>query len=147
MFSRFLFRVTLGTLLCLAITVSGFGQCTNGKPPCTAPSNTGPIIWVITSVVAGVAVVYFMHKHKGESNNQPSFVGCTELSDNAIVLTDEKDSQPYVILPGSVAVKPGDRVEVLGKKDEDSTGRIALQVFRLVKDYGPCKSTKVIDAP
>jgi hypothetical protein len=151
MVSRYPLRIALGTLLAVAVASTAFGQCTNGVPPCKAPSNTGAVVWVVVSVAVGALTIYVLHKSKSESRNQPrnqpSIVGCTELTENGTVLTDEKDSQPYVILPGSVTLKPGERVEVLGAKDEDSAGRIALNVSRLVKDYGPCKLPKAVAAP
>jgi len=137
MLSRRWLRITLGTLLCLAIATEGFGQPQQMQP---IPSTTHAVIYVITSLAILGTVVYFViHKHKHpDTGNLPSFVGCTAAREDGTVLTDEKDGEVYVILPGSISLKTGERVQVLAKKDEDDKGNLALQVGTLVKDYGPC---------
>jgi hypothetical protein len=138
MLSRRWLRITFGVLLCLAVATAGFGQST--PPPVPIPSTTHAVIYVITSLAILGTVVYFMiHKHKHpETSNLPSFAGCTSITENGTVLTDEKDGEVYVILPGRISLKTGERVQVLAKKDEDDKGNLALQVGTLVKDYGPC---------
>lgn len=146
MLLRFSARTALALLLCLAISAPAIGQ-SNGSPVQTS-STSRAIVLIAVSTVAVVALVFVtFHKHKGETGNQPSFTGCTENTDHGIVLTDEKDGQDYVILPGSINLKSGERVRVLAKKDEDEAGRLALQVGKIVKDYGPCKPAAAPNAP
>ena len=147
MLSRRCLRIMLGTLLCLAIATAGFGQSTT--PPVPIPSTTHAVIYVITSVAILITVVYLVfHKHKNpDPRSLPSFAGCTAAREDGTVLMDEKDGDEYVILPGSITLKTGERVQVLAKKDEDDKGRLALQVGQLVKDYGPCTPAVSPGAP
>jgi|GEM_PF-1543644 len=142
MFLRYSLRTATVLLLCLAIGLPARGQTT-----VKAPGSGKAIALVAASVAIFVVVVYSVfHKHKGQTGNQPSFVGCTEVTDHGLVFTDEKDGQDYVILSG-IAVKAGERVEVLATKDEDDAGRLALHVGKLVKDYGPCKTAATPAVP
>jgi hypothetical protein len=148
MLLRFSLRTSLALLLCLAISVAAVGQSQPPVDQIPHPSSSRAFVLIVVSAVAVVALLYVtFHKHKGETENQPSFTGCTEDTDHGTVMTDEKDGQDYVILPGSINLKPGEKVQVLAKKDEDDAGRLALQVGKLVKDYGPCKPAATPNAP
>jgi hypothetical protein len=41
-----------------------------------------------------------------------------------------------------VALKPGERVALKGKKTEDQPGKYAFAARKVVKDYGACESSK-----
>lgn len=143
MFARYGLRIALATLLGLAISTSGFGQCNPTTLQCNQVSSTGPFIWLVATLAVGATVLILLHK-RGKSQpaqKGPSYVGCTQLTDHGTVLTDEKSNEAYVILPGQITLKTGERVEISGTTDEDDAGRIALRVNRLIKDYGACNST------
>lgn len=139
-------RTTLRTafvlLLCLAISAPANGQ--------TSSPSTGRAIalGVVSAAVVVVTIYSIVHnRHKGgNTGNMPSFVGCTSTTDHGLVLTDEKDGEEYVIL-GANTVKTGERVQVWARKDEDDAGRLALNVGRVVKDYGPCTAPTAPTAP
>jgi multidrug efflux pump subunit AcrA (membrane-fusion protein) len=143
MLSRYGLRIALATLLGLAVAAAGFGQQTTPTPTTVKPvSSTSAVVWLVSSLAIGAVTVYFLLKRgKGQPEKGPAYVGCTQMTDHGTVLTDESNHQDYVILPGRITLKPGERVEVSGTKDEDDAGRIALHVERLIKDYGGCKST------
>jgi len=141
-------RTALVLLLCFAITTPALGE-----PPSSSVDtpSTGKAVAIVavTGAIFALALYHIMHRHKGPSGstgNQSAFVGCTTLSDHGLVLTDEKDGQDYVIL-GATTVKAGERVQVLGRKDEDDAGRLALNVIRVVQDYGPCKTPTAPTTP
>ena len=147
MVSRFLLRTTLGIVLCLAISSSGFGQGACGGTMPTSGcggSHATAVVLVVAGVAAVAAILYSMH-HKPRKNqtinqtiNQASIVGCVEKTDAGVRLKNEKDHQTYGIIADTVDLKPGERVELTGNKFKDRDGKLNMDVQNLVMDYGPC---------
>jgi len=146
MVSRCLLRVTLGILLCLAVSSSGFAQVVTGPCSSANSSSTGcnghttAIVLVTAGVAVVVAVLYLMHHkpHKDQQVSQANIVGCVDKTDAGIRLKDEKSHQTYGIIADTVELKPGDRVELSGNKFKDRDGNMNMDVQTLVNDYGPC---------
>lgn len=146
MVSRCLLRVTLGILLCLALSSSGFAQVVTGPCSSANSSSTGcnghttAIVLVAAGVAVVVAVLYLMHhkSHKDQPVTQGSVVGCVEKTDAGIQLKNEKDNQTYGIVADTVELKPGERVALAGNKFKDRGGNMNMDVQTLVNDYGPC---------
>jgi len=145
MFSRFLFRATQVSTVCLLVSASALAQVYGGgggsagtgsaggytPPKGGYSSRTGVAIGA--GAAAGVAIAYLaLHNHG-------SIVGCMEAVDGGIRLTDEKGKQTYALVPGDTDLKPGERVALKGKKIKSESGKISFQVQTLRKDYGPCK--------
>ena len=53
-------------------------------------------------------------------------------------LLNEKDQNTYALVAANVALNPGDRVALRGKKSKDNSGKPTFEVSKLVKDYGAC---------
>jgi hypothetical protein len=146
MVSRCLLRVTLGTLLCLAMSSSGFGQVVTGPCSSTNSQSTGcnghttAIVLAASGVAVVVAILYLMHRkpHQNQTLSQASIVGCVDKTDAGTRLKNEKDNQTYGIIADTVELKPGERVELTGNKFKDPEGKLNMDVQTLVMDYGPC---------
>src|SRR5579859_3216122 len=106
MISRCMLRVTLGMLLCLAVSSSGFAQAVTGPCSSANSSSTGcnghttAIVLVAAGAAVVVAVLYLMHhkSHKDQPASQASVVGCVEKTDAGIRMKNEKDHQTYGII-------------------------------------------------
>lgn len=159
MISRNLLRLALGISLSLAIGTSAFAQCP--YPPCTGPGNmtstgsppsggysSGTGIGIGVAAAAGVGILIYALHHRGASPTQASLVGCTQAGagGEGITLVNEKDKEAYTLVAGSTDLKPGERVELTGKKTQDGSGKRTFQVQKLAKDYGPCKTETAINA-
>jgi hypothetical protein len=59
-------------------------------------------------------------------------------TDDGLSLIDEKKNKSYSIMPGSVDLKPGQLVQLKGKKSNDGAGAESFQAKKLVKDLGAC---------
>ena len=85
------------------------------------------------AAAAGVGVAYLILHNRGKA------VGCLEGSRGATSFRDEKDQSTYrVVNESSEALKPGERVELKGKKLSEEGGRPVFRVTAVAKDYGPC---------
>jgi hypothetical protein len=51
---------------------------------------------------------------------------------------EEKKNKSYALEPGSVDVKPGERVELKGKKSGRKAGVDMFQPTKVVKNLGSC---------
>ncbi|PYV70004.1 MAG: hypothetical protein DMG97_20430, partial [Acidobacteria bacterium] len=66
--------------------------------------------------------------------------GC--LSDGGDKLVTEKDNQTYNLTnKQNQSLKPGERVELLGKKAKDTAGEPTFEVRKMSKDLGQCTAT------
>ena len=106
----------------------------------TAPKGgygSGAAIGIGLGAAAGAGVAYWA------LHNRPSVIGCVQRSEQGNAIFNEKDGKLYHLLPDSdVALKPGERVALKGKKTEDQPGKYAFAARKVVKDYGACESGK-----
>ena len=157
MIPRNLLRLALGISLCLAMSTSAFAQYGGGgtggtsSGTYTAPSggySSGTGIAIGVAAAAGVGILIYALHHRGASQNQASLVGCTQAGagGEGTTLVNEKDKEAYTLVAGSTDIKPGERVELTGKKTQDGSGKRTFQVQKLAKDYGPCKTETAVNA-
>jgi hypothetical protein len=61
-----------------------------------------------------------------------------QKSDDGLRLVDEKKNKSYALEAGSVDLKPGDRVELKGKKSSGDGGAQMFAPTKMVKNLGSC---------
>jgi hypothetical protein len=145
---RYVLRVALAAALIFGISTlavaqygGGGGMGGGGMPgsptynPHRSYSSTGAIIG---GVAAGAAVVggllYWKH------HNRTKLQGC--LSGSGDRLVSEKDSKTYSLTnQQDETLKPGERVELLGKKAKADSGEPTFEVHKMSKDLGSCTAT------
>ena len=93
---------------------------------------------VIGGVAAGAAVGAGLLYWKLHSRAKVQ--GC--LSDGADKLVTEKDNHTYNLTnKQNQSLKPGERVELLGKRTKDAAGEPTFEVHKMSKDLGQCTAT------
>ena len=66
--------------------------------------------------------------------------GC--VAGDGDVLVTEKDNQTYKLAnKQNQSLKPGERVELVGKKAKDASGEPTFEVHKMSKDLGQCTAT------
>ena len=92
---------------------------------------------VIGGVAAGAAVGAGLLYWKLHSNSK--LQGC--VAGDSDKLVTERDSQTYTLTnKSSQSLRPGERVELMGKKFKSASGEPAFEVRKLSKDFGQCAS-------
>ena len=148
MFSRiFLFgnaqRIVVLALVTL-IPVTAIAQYGGGGMggPTTYPTGTHPsygskgavIGGVVGGAAAGAGLLYW------KLHNRAKLQGCVAGSGDKLV--NEKDNQTYSLTnKQNETLKPGERVELLGKKTKDDSGEPTFEVHKMSKDLGQCAQT------
>jgi hypothetical protein len=94
-------------------------------------SSTGIAIGAGAAAAAGIAYLAL--------RGRAQLVGCVEPSTDGNKIFNEHDKSTYALVATNVALSPGERVALRGKKVKDDSGRPTFQVTKLVKDYGFCK--------
>ena len=139
--------VALLGICCLAVAQSmGGGGMSPTMPmpgtPTLAPvpgmhpgsgMNGAAVAGAMGGVAAGVGVFYLIH------HNHAKLLGC--VGDDGQMLVNEKDSQMYRVISTGESLRPGERVEVKGKKIKDETGTPTFEAHKVTKDFGSCAST------
>jgi hypothetical protein len=138
-------RMTLGICLATFLASSAFAQYggggtgmgtgTPGTPGYVAPKNgygSGKAIGIGVGAAAGVGVLFVALHHHG------AVTGCVRQTDDGLRLVDEKKNKSYALESGSVDLKPGDRVELKGKKSSGSGGAQMFEPTKVVKSLGSC---------
>lgn len=136
----------LSTSLALLLVVPALAQYGGGSmgggtaPPgstgvYTPPKggySSGTGIAIGAGAAAGATVGYLaLGSHR-------TVVGCVQPSTDGVKLLNEKDRNTYALVATNVALNPGDRVALRGKKSKDDSGKPIFEVSKLVKDYGTC---------
>ena len=112
----------------------GTGGGTTG-PGYTAPSGgygSGKAIGIGVGAAAGGATVLFLALH-----HHGAITGCVRPGNDGLRLVDEKKNKSYALSSDSIALKPGEIVQVKGKKSSDH-GAMSFQATKVVKSLGSC---------
>ena len=123
-------------LLALAPTAAlaqypGGGGGTGSYP---SYGSKGAVIGAVAGGAAAAGLLYW------RLHNRTKMQGC--LAGSGDKLVSEKDNQPYSLNnKQNQTLKPGERVELLGKKRKDASGEPIFEVYKMSKDLGQCTTT------
>jgi hypothetical protein len=136
-------RICAGLALVVSISGTaiaqypGGGGGTSNYPGGTRPSY-GSKGAVIGGVAAGAAVGAGLLYWKLHS--RAKLQGCVAGEGDKLV--NEKTNQTYTLTSKqNQSLKPGERVELLGKKAKDASGEPTFEVHKMSKDLGQCTAT------
>ena len=121
-------------VLCVALAVPALPQslCCSGN---IGPSK-GEVIGIIAGAAAAIGVGgYLIYR---ASHKYALIQGCVTSGQNGLSLQNEKDKKTYALSGDSSALRAGQRLVVRGKKQKDSSGKVAFQVQKVQKDLGEC---------
>jgi hypothetical protein len=131
-------KLWVGLILCASLCVASCRAVAQGDG---FPNlgNIGPSKAEVAGAIIGAAavitlVVYF------SVPKQKTIEGCVESANGVSVLTNEKDHRIYALVSNTVAVTPGQRLKLKGKKRKDKSGDWRFEVKKLIKAAGPCGS-------
>ena len=132
---RQLRRLALGvsfTLLFSGLAFAQYGGGSMGTGSSTPSYGSGKAIGIgVGAAAAGAGVVFLAMRHAG------LVTGCVEAGDDGLQLVDAKN-RTYSLLPGTAAVKAGQRVELQGKRSKNGSGGLAFQPKKVIKSMGAC---------
>jgi hypothetical protein len=114
----------------------GGGSGTPGTPGYVAPKSgygSGKAIGIGVGAAAAGAGTLFLVMH-----NRGAVTGCVRQTDDGLRLVDEKKNKSYALEAGSMGLKPGDRVQLKGKKSSGDGGAQMFEPTKVVKNLGTC---------
>jgi hypothetical protein len=145
--TRNLLRLVLGFSLALLMSSQaaaqyggggGTGGGGTGTGTYTTPSggySSAKGAGIGAGAAAGVGVLFLALHYHGR------VTGCVEPADDGLRFLDEKNNVTYSLVPGDVYVKPGQRLELKGKKSKNDAGTETFTAKKLIKDLGACKAS------
>ncbi len=128
-------RLGAGLSLALLLTVPLFGQYgggTMGTGSTPSYGNGKAIGLGVGAGAAGVAAIYLV-KHRGSS-----VTGCLRSGEDGLLLTDDKTTRTFSILPNGTVLVPGRHVQLRGKIQKGEAGDERFAAKKLVKNLGTC---------
>ena len=138
-------RLALGICLTAALSASAFAQYgtggtgtgtgTPGYVPPKGGYSSGKAIGIGVGAAAGGAVALFLVMH-----HHGAVTGCVRKTDDGLSLVDEKKNKSYSLEGSSVALNPGDKVELKGKKSSGASGNQMFEASKVVKNLGSCSA-------
>jgi len=145
-------RTTIATALVAGFSCLAAAQYTpppmppgpGPNPPYIPPSggygSKGP---AIAGAAGGAAAIggflYWRHTHA-------KLEGC--VAGDGDKLVGDKDKQTYSLTnKQSEALKPGERVEIIGKKSKNEAGELTFEVRKKNKDLGSCTVASIDKSP
>jgi hypothetical protein len=123
-------RVVVAAMFCVALVTPARAEtlATAGKQIIVG------IVVVSAAVAVGVTLLVIHYKHK-----KSSITGCVTSAANAMSLTDEKDQRTYALSGDTAAIKPGDRMTLLGKQLKRKDAAFVFESQKVGRDFGACK--------
>jgi hypothetical protein len=89
---------------------------------------------VVAGAAAGAGLLYW------KLHNRAKLRGCVAGAGDKLV--NEKTNQSYNLTnKQNQSLKPGERVELVGKKAKDASGEPTFEVHKMSKDLGQCTAT------
>ncbi len=160
----YLSRFVLG--VALTVSVAGFARAQCSYPPCdpnnpsvslgSAPSDgygSGKAIAIGAGVAVAVVAVALIVRHNRSANKKAtpfhaSIVGCTKAaSDGGTLLLDEREKKVYSLLAEGLDLKSGERLELIGNKAVDRSGKRIFTVQSLSRNMGFCGAKSALNIP
>jgi len=134
-------RVIVGLALLVSISDTAIAQYPGGGGgggwTGSYPSygSKGAVIGgVVAGAAAGAGLLYW------KLHNRTKLQGCVAGGGDKLV--SEKDNQTYSLTnKQNETLKPGERVELLGKKVKDASSEPTFEVHKMSKDLGQCTAT------
>jgi hypothetical protein len=128
------------TLLLSGLCFAQYGGSTTGGGSAAGNYGSGKTLGLGVGVAAaGAGVLYLTLRHRG------SLTGCVEAGYDGLSLVDEKKHQIYSLMAGSTDLKPGERVQVRGKRSKDGAGAQIFEANRVVKNLGACSTRSAVN--
>ncbi len=116
----------------------GMGGGMPGSPGYTPHGSYSSKGAIIAGVAGGAAVGAGLLYWK--LHNRAKLQGC--LAGSGDKLVSDKDNQTYSLTnKQGQTLKPGERVELLGKKAKDDSGEPTFEVHKMSKELGQCTAT------
>jgi hypothetical protein len=149
MTTRWLARTALGILLSIGVATTALAQYGGGTTggtggttgTYTAPKGgygAGTAIGIAGGAAAAAIALFVIHHRHATQGEEASVAGCTEQANGVTTLVDDSTKTTYSLTSLSKDVKPGERVELSGRKSQNASGKNVFHVQKLVKDDGPC---------
>jgi hypothetical protein len=139
-FFRSNLRRAIGALVLLVLVPgAAFAQYpggggTGGTGSYPSYGSKGAVIGAVAGGAAAAGLLYW------KFHNRAKVEGC--LSGNGDKLVSEKNNQTYNLAnTQNQTLKPGERVELLGKKTKNSSGEPLFEVHKVSKNLGQCTTT------
>jgi hypothetical protein len=134
-------RITVGFALMVSISGAavaqypGGGGGTGGAGGYPSYGSKGAVIGgVVAGAAAGAGLLYW------KLHNRAKLQGCVAGDGDKLVV--EKDNQTYKLTnKQNETLKPGERVELFGKRVKDAAGEPTFEVHKMGKDLGLCTAT------
>jgi hypothetical protein len=132
-------RAIVAIALLVLVPAAAFAQypgggATGGTGSYPSYGSKGAIIGAIAGGAAAAGLLYWKF-HK-----RTKMQGC--LAGNGDKLVNQKDNHTYNLAnKQNETLKPGERVELLGKKAKDASGEPTFEVLKMSKDLGQCTTT------
>jgi len=110
------------------------GGGTGGTASYPSYGSKGAVIGAVAGGAAAAGLLYW------KFHNRTKVQGC--LAGNGDKLVSEKSNHTYNLTnKQNETLKPGERVELLGKEAKDTSGEPLFEVHKVSKDLGQCTTT------
>jgi hypothetical protein len=133
-------RAILALALISSTSAAAFAQYGGGGTSPSYGSKGAVVGGAVAGAAVGAGLLYWKLHHRGKLQ------GCVAGAGDKLV--NEKNNQTYSLTnEQDETLKPGERVELLGKMSKAGSGEPTFEVHKLSKDLGQCTATTARQQP